>query len=74
MSPSSTAISSSLFGYSAVIRHCRSFVYHYNGGIRMFEDIHIQSTSSVIEMSILEPNNELDVCIKVGVVRCTSYT
>ncbi len=36
----------------------------------MFEDIHIQSTSSVIEMFILEPNNELDVPVELGDIHC----
>ncbi len=39
----------------------------------MFEDIHIQSTSSVIEMSILEINDELDVLEELGVIHCSLH-
>ncbi len=38
----------------------------------MLEDLHIQITSGVIEMSILEPNNELDVLVELGDVHCTA--
>ncbi len=37
----------------------------------MFEDIHIQSTSIIIEMSILETNNKLDVPIGLGGIHFT---
>ncbi len=35
------------------------------------EDIHIQNTSSVIEISILETNNELDAPVELSDVQCT---
>ncbi len=37
----------------------------------MFEDIHVQNTSCVIEMFILEPNNEPDITVELGDVHCT---
>ncbi len=35
-----------------------------------YEKTYIQSTSSVIEMSILERNNELDVPVDLGAIHC----
>ncbi len=40
----------------------------------MFEDIYIQTTSSVIEMSILEPNNKLTVSVELGEIHCAFTT
>ncbi len=36
------------------------------------EDIHVQNTSIVIEISILETNNELDAPVELGDVHCTT--
>ncbi len=36
----------------------------------MFEDINIQNTFSVLQMSILNPNNELDVPVELGDIHC----
>ncbi len=39
--------------------------------IWMFEDTHILITSSLIKMSILEPNSKLDVPVELGDVHWT---
>ncbi len=33
----------------------------------MFEDIHVQNTFNAIEISVLEPNNELNIPVELGV-------